>query len=192
MIKIILYLFLILYLCYLTFSLATDYQQNNTRQHCSFTIWTIDMIDLFIHETGHLIFKIFGRFMELLGGSLFQVIIPMTTVIVFARSSLRSLPFTFYWMGQSIINVSIYAGDARYQRLHLISRAAIHDWHWLLNYTGTMDYTENIAAGINFTGLIFCIVGIGFGFYFVVRQFISLFSPKEPRDTETPQYLSQL
>ena len=79
--KIAVYLFFVLCLCYLTFSLATDYQNNATRSHCSFVIWVIDTIDLFIHETGHLVFKLFGRFMEILGGSLFQVIIPLATVL---------------------------------------------------------------------------------------------------------------
>lgn len=174
--KIAIYLFFILSLCFLTFSLATGYQNNATRSHCSFVICVIDTVDLFIHETGHLVFGLFGRFMEFLGGSLFQVIIPITTVIVFARSSLRSLPYTLYWTGQSLVNVSIYIGDAPYQRLPLISHAAIHDWRWLLNYTGTIEYAGDIAAGINFIGLIICVVGIGIGFYFVVHESIQLFS----------------
>ena len=173
-----LYLVFILLLCYLTFSLATDYQMNETRSRCSFIIWIIDTIDLFIHETGHFVFKLFGRFMEFLGGSLLQLIIPLAAVLVFAKSSLQSLPFTLYWTGQSLVNISIYIGDAPYRRLHLISRAAIHDWHWLLNYTGTMDQAEELARGINSIGLIACITGIGIGLYFTVQQYIRLSSSK--------------
>ena len=113
------------------------------------------MIDLFIHEAGHLIFSIFGRFIGFLGGSLFQVIIPVATVIVFDRSSLKSAPFTLYWTGQSTINVSIYIGDAPLQRLQLISRGAIHDWRWILNHTGMIEYAGDI------TGLFICYTGIG-------------------------------
>ena len=174
--KIAVYLFFVLCLCYLTFSLATDYQNNTTRSHCSFVIWVIDTIDLFIHETGHLVFKLFGRFMEILGGSLFQVIIPLATVIVFARSSLHSFPFTLYWTGQSMVNVSVYIGDAPYQRLQLISHAAIHDWRWLFDYTGMMEYAEDIAAGVNFVGLMTCIIGIGIGFYFIIQESTQLSS----------------
>jgi hypothetical protein len=74
--------------------------------------------------------------------------------------------------------VSIYIGDAPYQRLQLISRAAIHDWHWLFNYTGMMEYAEDIAAGVNIIGLITCIIGIGIGFYLVVHESIQLSSQK--------------
>ncbi len=173
-----LYIVFILLLCYLTLSLATDYQKNETRSRCSFIIWIIDIIDLFIHETGHLVFKLFGKFMEFLGGSLFQLMIPLAAVFVFAKSSLQSMPFTLYWTGQSLVNISIYIGDAPYRRLHLISRNVIHDWYWLLNYTGTMDQADDLARGIHSIGLIVCITGIGIGLYFAVQQYIRLSSSK--------------
>jgi hypothetical protein len=177
--RIIVYIFLILCLCFFTYSLATTYQKNETRSQVPFVIWVIDTIDLFIHETGHLIFGLFGRFIGFLGGSLFQVIIPFATVLVFARSALKSVPFTLYWTGQSIVNVSIYIGDAPYRQLHLISRAAIHDWRWLLEYTGMMEYAGDLASGVNALGILVCCIGIGTGFYFTGKDFIRL-SPPTP------------
>ncbi len=182
-IRLVLYCILIVCLCSFTYSLATNYQKNETRSRSSFVIWVIDTIDLFIHETGHSIFGIFGRFIYFLGGSLFQIIIPSATVLVFAQSSLRSIPFTLYWTGQSIVNVSIYIGDAPYQRLHLISHAAIHDWRWLLSYTGTMEYAEDIAMIVNIAGLLTCCIGIGIGFYFLTHDFFRLLSPEKYQHT---------
>ena len=181
--NLIIYCFCIICICYFTYSLATNYQRNETRNQVSFVIWVIDTIDLFIHETGHLVFSIFGRFIEFLGGSLFQVIIPVATVIVFARSTLKSIPFTLYWTGQSIVNVSIYIGDAPYQRLRLISRAAIHDWRWLLSYTGTMEHAEDIAVIVNIAGLLTCCIGIGIGFYFITHDSLRLLSPEKYQHT---------
>jgi hypothetical protein len=175
--RITIYCILLLIICSLTYSLATSYQVNASRNQVSFVIWTIDMIDLFIHETGHLIFSIFGRFIGFLGGSLFQVIIPVVAVIVFGRSSLKSIPFTFYWTGQSMINVSIYIGDAPYQHLKLISRGAIHDWRWILNHVGMMDYAGDLAFIINTMGLLMCCVGIAIGIYIVIKDCINLSSP---------------
>lgn len=83
-VKLICYCLFLLLLCYFTYFLSTDYQKNETRNHVSFIIWIIDTVDLFIHETGHLIFGLFGRFIGFLGGSLFQIIIPVITVLVFA------------------------------------------------------------------------------------------------------------
>jgi hypothetical protein len=178
-VKLICYCLFLLLLCYFTYFLSTDYQKNETRNHVSFIIWIIDTVDLFIHETGHLIFGLFGRFIGFLGGSLFQIIIPVATVLVFGRSTLRSIPFSLYWTGQSIVNVSIYIGDAPYKRLHLISSAAIHDWRWLLSYTGTMEYAEDIAMIVNVTGLLTCCIGIGIGFYFATLDFRRLLSPEK-------------
>jgi hypothetical protein len=76
------------------------------------------------------------------------------------------------------MNVSIYIGDAPYQRLHLISRAAIHDWKWLLNYTGTMEYAGDLAMIVNIIGLLTCCIGICVGFYFITRDSIRMFSPE--------------
>ncbi len=175
------YIILIFCLCSFTFFLATGYQEHQTRNQASFVIWVIDTIDLFIHETGHLVFSIFGKFVGILGGSLFQVIIPLTAVYVFTRSTLRSLPFTLYWTGQSIVNVSIYIGDAPFQRLQLISRGAIHDWRWLLGYTGWLEYAGDIAGVVNVLGLLACCIGAGVGKYFIIRDFIQFFSPKQSR-----------
>jgi hypothetical protein len=183
-VRLVLYTLLIVYLCFLTTTLATDYQKNETRNRSSFVIWVIDTIDLFIHETGHLVFSIFGKFIYFLGGSLFQIIIPVATVIVFARSTLRSTPFTLYWTGQSMANVSIYIGDAPYLKLHLISKDAIHDWRWLLIHAGGLEYAEDIAMIVNITGLLTCCIGIGIGLYFVIRDSLQLISPEKYQHTQ--------
>jgi hypothetical protein len=161
-----LYLILVLYICYLTYLLSTDYQRAGAREHVSFVIWTVDTIDLFIHEAGHFFFGIFGRFIGILGGSLFQVLIPVSALIVFFRSNPRSLLFTLYWTGQSLVNVSIYIADAPFKRLHLISKSAIHDWNWLLNNADLIDHADEIAAAVNAAGLLICTAGILAGLYF--------------------------
>jgi hypothetical protein len=79
-----------------------------------------------------------------------------------------------------MVNVSIYIGDAPYQRLRLISRAAIHDWRWL---TGTMEYAEDIAVIVNITGLLTCCIGIGIGFYFATHDSLRLLSPEKYQHT---------
>jgi hypothetical protein len=173
------YFLLVVFFASLTYSLATDYQNSTTRNRVSFVIWVIDTIDLFIHEAGHPIFGIFGRFMYFLGGSLFQLIIPIASVIVFARTTLRSLPFTLYWTGQSAVNVSVYIGDAPFQRLHLISPHAIHDWRWLLGYTGTLEYAEDLGGIVNALGILTCLAGIGIGIFFVIRDARTAFTSKD-------------
>ncbi len=175
----IFFILLIIYLCYLTFCLATDYQENSSRNKVPFIIWIIDTIDLFIHEAGHIVFRLFGRFVEFLGGSLLQVIIPVAAVIVFGKSNPKYYPFTLYWTGQSLINVSIYIGDAPFMKLHLISKGAIHDWRWLLSNAGMMENAGDIAWTVNAAGLITCLGGIIVGIYIIFRDSIDFSAKKQ-------------
>ena len=39
--------------------------------------------NLIFHEAGHILFSPFGRFMTVLGGSLFQVLVPVTCALPF-------------------------------------------------------------------------------------------------------------
>ena len=47
----------------------------------------VDNIDLAIHETGHLVFAPFGEFMNVLGGTLFQLIVPLTFIGIFPEAA---------------------------------------------------------------------------------------------------------
>ncbi len=166
-VKIGLYLVCLAVIVYFTILLQTEYQSALGREHLPFVLWVIDMIDLFIHEAGHLVFRLFGRVMYFMGGSLFQVIIPIATAVVFGRSNLRSLLFTLYWIGQSMVNVSVYIADAPYQRLHLISRGALHDWHWIMIRLNLMNDIDSIASVVNILGVVSCVAGICVGLYFI-------------------------
>jgi hypothetical protein len=44
---------------------------------------------------------------------------------------------------------------------------------------GTMEYAEDIAMIVNITGLLTCCVGIGFGLYFIIQDFLRQISPEQ-------------
>src|SRR5687767_3905316 len=82
----------------------------------------LDLVDLPIHETGHLIFSILGEFMGIAGGSLFQVIFPAVFVGYFVwHFKYYSAAIVLFWVGQSVINVYVYAADAQAMQLVLTS-----------------------------------------------------------------------
>src|SRR5687768_12781274 len=82
----------------------------------------LDNVDLPIHETGHLIFRLFGEFMSIAGGSLFQVIFPAVFVGYFVwHEKYYSASVVLFWVGQSILNVWVYAADAVVMQLVLTS-----------------------------------------------------------------------
>ena len=112
--------------------------------------WTIlDDVDLAIHEAGHMVFMPFGEFMMVLGGSLFQLLIPAAFVGYFARRrDWYSTFFVMLWLGQSCFNVSYYIADARVRELPLITGdPSTHDWTWLLLQMNLL-YQDVVLGGI--------------------------------------------
>lgn len=112
----------------------------------------LDMVDLPIHETGHLIFGIFGEFVGMAGGTLFQLILPAVFLACFWwNEKYFSAAVVLFWVGQSIINVYIYAQDAVTMQLPLVG-GGIHDWNWMLTHLGLLDSTKLIAGLIRAAG----------------------------------------
>src|SRR6478672_8725303 len=126
----------------------------------------LDIVDLPIHETGHLLFQPFGEFMMVAGGSLFQIILPAVFVGYFVwQRSYYSAAVVLLWVGQSIINVYIYAADAVVMQLVLTSgftgsEGSFHDWNYLLTATGLLSSTKTVAGIIRFVGTL-TILGAG-------------------------------
>lgn len=151
-----------------------------------FFLVVISWIDLFIHEAGHLIFSLFGRFVNILGGSLMQLLLPLFSVVVLFRSAIHFAPFAIYWLGENLVNVSIYARDATRMKLRLISRAATHDWNYLLGQLNMLDSTDSIANGLFYIGLLVCAAAIVFG----IIQSILLY--REEAWEQSPTFKSEL
>ncbi len=118
----------------------------------------LDIVDLPIHETGHLLFRPFGEFMSVAGGSLFQIIMPAIFVGYFVyHEKYYSAAFVLFWVGQSILNVFVYAADAVIMQLVLLggltgSEGSFHDWNYLLTETGLIGSTPKVAGFIRFLG----------------------------------------
>jgi hypothetical protein len=125
----------------------------------------LDIVDLPIHETGHLLFRPFGEFMMVAGGSLFQVILPAVFVGYFVwQRSYYSAAVVSLWVGQSIINVYIYAADAVVMQLVLTSgftgsEGSFHDWNYLLTTLGLINSTKTVAGVIRLLGTFTIIAG---------------------------------
>lgn len=132
----------------------------------------LDNIDLPIHETGHLIFRLFGEFMMVAGGSLFQVIFPAVFVGYFIwHEKYYSAAIVLFWVGQSIINVWVYAADAVVMQLVLTSgftgtEGSFHDWNYLLTETGLIGSTKTVAGVIRMAGTLVIIASAVFSIYY--------------------------
>jgi hypothetical protein len=116
----------------------------------------IDNINLIIHEAGHVVFLPFGDFLHILGGSLFQTIFPLVYVGYFYfKKEYFSASLLLFWVGQNLINVSVYAADAQVMQLPLLGGdGVIHDWNAILGMLHVLPYTPQIGAGIYLAGVL--------------------------------------
>jgi len=99
-------------------------------------------INLPFHEFGHVLFGFLGHFMGILGGSLFQVMMPLIVMAVFLRQRDNfEAAIMLWWTGQNFIDLSPYISDAEYRGLPLIAGMGedSHDWGNLLSMLGVAD-----------------------------------------------------
>ena len=132
----------------------------------------LDNVDLPVHETGHLIFRPFGEFLGVAGGSLFQVILPAVFVGYFVwNEKYYSAAIVLFWVGQSILNVFVYAADAVVMQLVLTSgltgsEGSFHDWNYLLTHTGLLGSTKTVAGIIRSIGTLVIIAAGALSVYY--------------------------
>ena len=114
----------------------------------------IDNFNLVIHEAGHILFIPFGQFMTIAGGSLFQVIVPAIFAVYFYyQEKYYSCALVLFMIGESLLNVSVYAGDAVTMQLPLLGGDdSMHDWNWMLDRLGLLGSTREIAGVIRALG----------------------------------------
>jgi len=106
--------------------------------------------NLAFHEFGHVFFSPFGRFMTILGGSLFQVMLPLILLGVFVIKQRDNFggAICLWWCGQNFIDVSPYIADAEYRVLPLIRGMdeSAHDWGNLLSMTDSLHSAQALAT----------------------------------------------
>ena len=133
------------------------------------------LINLPIHEAGHVLFRLFGEFMGIAGGSLLQIIVP---IIFFGYFVYHEKPFSaaivLFWVGNNFLDVYVYANDAQVMQLPLLSgltgaEGGFHDWNYLLSEMNLLDKTYLIAKILRFTGTLITIAA-AIGAFVYARQ----------------------
>lgn len=129
----------------------------------------LDSLDLAVHETGHLVFAMFGEVIHAAGGTLFQLIVPATFLGYFARNNDRhAATVALWWMAQNLWNISVYVRDARVQELPLVGGGE-HDWAFLLGRFGLLAHDQGIGRSIHALGTFLFLMATVGGVVFSLR-----------------------
>jgi hypothetical protein len=137
----------------------------------------LHLVHLPFHEAGHVFLMPFGRFLSVLGGSLFQVAIPLLCGAVFLLKNRD--PFaasvTLWWAGQSLMDLAPYVADARALRLPLLgghtgAEVEGHDWEYLLGTLGLMNHDVTLGRLSFALGALTMLAALGWGGALLWRQ----------------------
>jgi hypothetical protein len=127
----------------------------------------LHLINLPFHEAGHIVFSPLGEFMTVLGGSLFQIIVPLVCAGAFVRQhDWFSAAACTWWAGENCVDVGPYIADARALELTLIggqtgAEVYGHDWEQILERLGWLRFDVRIGMGAHIVGSIIMVVALG-------------------------------
>ena len=165
---------------------------------CGFTLWGIwfavhgidweiiggsflHQVILPFHEFGHILFLPFGRFMAILGGSLFQVMLPLGlgAAFLFRQRDTFGASVMLWWTGQSLVDLSPYVADAVERSLPLVGGAGeqAHDWGNLLTMMDLLAQTRTLAHLCFGAGLLLMLAGLAWGAALLRRQYQCMHHP---------------
>jgi hypothetical protein len=130
-----------------------------------------------IHEFGHILFRPFGEFMTLLGGSLFQVLLPLIFGGVFLAKNRD--PFAasvmLWWAAAAVMDVAPYIYDAwKPQHVLLTGRTGdtgAHDFIDTLADLGLLHKAQPIGRGVHAFGLLVMVTALIWGAWLVWQQY---------------------
>ncbi|UFS71855.1 hypothetical protein LPW11_06585 [Geomonas sp. RF6] len=130
------------------------------------------------HEAGHVIFGVLGnRFLTVLGGTLGQLLVPLVVICAFlARRNPFAASVGVWWLGESFMDVAIYADDARAGELPLLGGVTgsevedYHDWEVMLGKLGWLQYDHLIGRIFYGCGTILILLSLAWGALLLWRQ----------------------
>ena len=107
----------------------------------------LDNANLIIHEAGHFVFAFFGKFIRFAGGTIMQILLPLILVYHFYVHDYRlGVQVFLFWLGHNLINISVYAADARARQLPLLGGDFVqHDWWTMLSMLDLLAYDQMIS-----------------------------------------------
>jgi hypothetical protein len=152
------------------FLAAADYKNPPT----SFSF--MHSILLPIHEAGHVFFRLFGEFMTIAGGSLFQLLLPFGIGVAFLVK--QRDPFgaamCLWWTGASLVDLSPYIWDALEPQLILLGghtgEDGPHDWIYILERFGSLRRAHAWGTAAHHLGVLVMAGSVAWGGWWLWKR----------------------
>ncbi|MDX1636726.1 MAG: hypothetical protein R3281_02070 [Balneolaceae bacterium] len=144
----------------------------------NFVHFLTDNFLLIVHEAGHTFFGILGiRFITILGGSLFQVLLPLAIYFyTWINRQKIGMQLSLALVGMSWLDVAAYAADGGQQQLPLIGGLSkeSHDWRNLLTEMNMLEYDIHFGIFFAVIGALFYLAALLVPLFFKRYESVTL------------------
>jgi hypothetical protein len=132
----------------------------------------LHLINLPFHEAGHIFFRPFGAFMQSLGGTLGQLLMPAICcgVLLIQTRDPFGASVALWWFGENFMDIAPYIDDARAGVLPLLggnfghsAPYGFHDWEYLLTESGLMHLDHGLARASFAMGCLIMVAALAWG-----------------------------
>jgi len=124
---------------------------------------------LVFHEAGHVLFRLFGEWVAVLGGSLFQVLLPLVLsgALLWKNRDPFGASIGLWLAGVSVMDVAPYMYDAWEPRLTLLGGGtgndSFHDWIYLFDSMNQLHHAQRTGATAHAVGVAIVLLAIAWG-----------------------------
>ncbi len=172
--KLLFSLVLALYLLNQSFALFNNSLNNSLH-------FLITKPSFFVHEAGHVYFRLFGNFMSVAGGTICELAAPLAILLLsLHRRFFSTASLSLFWLGQILLGVADYIKSAPTNSLHP-DLYGTHDWHYLLSTVDLLAYAGVLSQGVWIAGIVLMFAGLS---CFITTVLISVLSSPSSNHTE--------
>jgi hypothetical protein len=131
---------------------------------------------LLFHEAGHVLFRPFGEWLTVAGGTLLQLLLPLLLMLalLLKHRDPFGAAFALWLLGVSLLDVAPYLYDALHPKLVLLSgatgEAGGHDWIYLLESMGLRPRAQALGTAMHRLGALVLLAALGWAAWLLVLQ----------------------
>ncbi|MEO7852040.1 MAG: hypothetical protein ABIR94_07260 [Rubrivivax sp.] len=124
---------------------------------------------LIFHEAGHVLFRLGGEWLSVLGGTLGQLLMPalLMVALLWKNRDAFGAAIALWLLGVSLLDVAPYVHDALDPQLMLLSgstgEAGGHDWIYLLSSMGLLHSAHGCATIVHTLGAALVLLALAWG-----------------------------
>ena len=114
----------------------------------------LHLVNLPFHEAGHIVFGFANPLITSIGGTLMQLLIPLTCagVLLLRQQDGFGAAVALWWFGENFIDIAPYIKDASVGELPLLggnfgkeAPYGFHDWEFILTEIGLINHDTKLA-----------------------------------------------